>query len=523
MRKQRSGFWYAEYRHLYESIRYASLLFKTVAEVNLTIHTLSDGVNQYVNSWFLIDQLYRNYLYHVRESGQLGMMEILSTKVENIYLNKYLLKLNDRWQNLVDQLEEWKINGYVKQSNFYKQYILPYVQKEKKVCVIISDAMRYELGEELSTSIRAEDRLTSVVEPMISSIPSYTQLGMASLLPNEELLIKDDSYVFVDGRSSQGTINRDKILKSAINDKALALDAKRIANMKTDDLKILIRDSSVLYIYHDIIDSIGGDTNSTEMVNAAAKKTIEELTNLTKKLSNCNARNVIITADHGFLYQDRKLDESDFIGNRLEGDGILYSDRRMVLGRNLLENSSLKHFTSHQVGLEGDLEIQIAKSINRLRKRGSGSRFVHGGTSVQEVILPVVLINKKNQKNIEKVDIDIATGGNNVITSGQLAINFYQKQPLSDNVQKRTLRVGLYTKKGILLSEEKELIFDYTSNNPRERELLERLLLSSKANDIKKQDVFLRLKEPIEGTNQLILYKEMVYFMDRQITTDFDF
>ena len=298
---------------------------------------------------------------------------------------------------------------------------------------------------------------------------------------------------------------------------------KKSLTWKTDDLRTLIRDNYVLYIYHDLIDSAGGDRDSSERVNAAAEQTIKELTALSKKLSSCNANHVIITADHGFLYQDRVLDESDFVGNKLEGEGVVYNDRRMVLGRNLQENSSLKHFTSSQLGLEGELEIQIAKSINRLRKQGAGSRFVHGGATLQETILPVVLVNKKRVSDIGKVDVEVHTGGSNKITSGQIAVTFYQKQPVTEKVQKRILKVGLYTKDGEMISESKDLIFDYTSTDPRDREVVQRFILSSKTNNMKNQDVYLRLHEPIQGTNQVSLYREVTYSMLRQISTDFDF
>ena len=101
--------------------------------------------------------------------------------------------------------------------------------------------------------------------------------------------------------------------------------------------------------------------------------------------------------------------------------------------------------------------------------------------------------------------------------------NFYQTQPISDKVQSRTLKVGLYTEDNMPISEEKEFIFDYSSENPRERELIESFVLSSKANEMKKQNVYLRLFEPIEGTNQKKLYKEVKYFLNRQMATDFDF
>ena len=232
MRKQRTGFWYNQYIHTYKALYYASWFLKIIDEVNLNIDTLSDGVSQYTSSYFRVDRLYRKYLFHVRETGQLGQMEKISTEIENRYSNKYLLKLNDRWQNLVDASQNWKIDGYTTQKNFYTHYILPIVQKERKVCVIISDAMRYEVGEELSIAIKKEDRFASEIEPMIASVPTYTQLGMASLLPHKELIIKDDAYVLVDGKSSQGLVNRDKILKAAIDDKAIALDAKKVTDME---------------------------------------------------------------------------------------------------------------------------------------------------------------------------------------------------------------------------------------------------------------------------------------------------
>ena len=75
--------------------------------------------------------------------------------------------------------------------------------------------------------------------------------------------------------------------------------------------------------------------------------------------------------------------------------------------------------------------MQIPKSINRLRLKGSGSRFVHGGATLQEVVIPVVSINKKRRGDITAVDIDIISGGNRTITTGQLAVTFYQTESIN--------------------------------------------------------------------------------------------
>ncbi len=80
--------------------------------------------------------------------------------------------------------------------------------------MIITDALRYECGEELYTTLQAENRYEATIEPLVSSLPSYTQLGMASLLPHKELSIKEQSdNVIADGLSSSGIQGRTKILQ----------------------------------------------------------------------------------------------------------------------------------------------------------------------------------------------------------------------------------------------------------------------------------------------------------------------
>jgi hypothetical protein len=43
---------------------------------------------------------------------------------------------------------------------------------------------------------------------------------------------------------------------------------------------------------------------------------------------------LLITADHGFIYQHRHLESSDFSGQDVSAETILIKDRRFVLGRN---------------------------------------------------------------------------------------------------------------------------------------------------------------------------------------------
>jgi len=525
VRQRRQGHWYREFRHLYEAIDYAAQFLQVLGEVKLEVDSLAGGVERYCRVWYRLDQLYRKFTYHVRMSGQASLMETLTEQIENLYSNNYLLKLGDSFQTLVDSAIKWEASPVRRQREFFEHWVRPFLRKDNKVCVIISDAMRYEIGEELLSLIRQEDRYSAEIEPALSMLPSYTQLGMAALLPNKELAIADNETgtVLVDGQSSQGTVNRTKILQATLNGSGQAIAAEDFMAMNRDDSRELLKANQVLYIYHNRIDHTGDKMHSEGQAFEAAEQTLDDLLKLVKKLTAANANNLLITADHGFIYQHREIAESDFLSVEPEGEVILYRDRRFILGKKLKPSLGLHTFKADQLGLCGDVEVQIPKSINRLRLKGSGSRFVHGGASLQEVVIPVIKINKKRQSDVSAVEVDILRGASSVITSGQLAVTLYQAGPVTDKIQPRVLRAGIYSETGELISDSHDLVFDLTSENPRERELQLRFVLSRKADEANGQEVILRLEEKHAGTSHYKEYKSLRYMMRRSFTSDFDF
>jgi uncharacterized protein (TIGR02687 family) len=279
----------------------------------------------------------------------------------------------------------------------------------------------------------------------------------------------------------------------------------------------------VLYIYHNRIDAVGDKKESEDKVFEAAHETINELVRLIKKLTGNNASNLIVTADHGFLFQNRAIEESDFADAPLQGTQILYKCRRFVLGHNLSATPGMHTFSSAQLGLAGDVQVQIPKSINRLRLKGAGSRYVHGGASLQEILVPVVKINKKRQSDTSLVEVEIIGSSTSAITSGQLAITLYQRDAVTDKIHPRSLRAGIYTEEGELVSDSHELLFDKTSENPRDREQTVRFILTGKADKANGKEVVLRLEGRLAGTSHHAEYASRRYSMRRSFTTDFDF
>lgn len=526
VRQRRQSHWYGRYRDLYEAVQHAAEFRFTLAQVNLGMTSLSEGVSRYASTWFRIDQLYRKFIFHMQRSGQAGLMTPLFDQIENHYVNSFLLRLNDAWQTHIDAAAKWEAPGVVRQRDFYQTFVGEFRQKGQKICVIISDAMRFEVAEELLTRVRALDRYDAEIQPMLGSLPTYTQLGMASLLPNRDLQIADNetSTVIVDGQSSMGLENRKKVLANGrAGDRTTALQADELKAMPKEEARTLFRDHDVIYIYHNLIDAIGDKSATEERVFDAAEDTLEELVQLVKKMAAANATNLLITADHGFLYQHRPIEESDFATSEVAGNTILFRNRRFVLGHGLKPQQGLRHFTAAAAGLQGEVETLVPKSINRLRLKGSGSRFVHGGATLQEVVVPVVRISKARQSDTSQVDVEILASANQNITSSQLAVRFYQKEPVTEKTRPRVLRAAIYTLGGDLLSDSHELTFDFTADDPRQREQSVRFLLSRRADDFNNQQVVLKLEERHGDTSHFQEYRSVRYTLRRSFANDFDF
>ncbi len=458
-------------------------------------------------------------------SNHLTTDKPLFEQVENHYVNTYLLRLNDAWQKHVDTAPVWAAEGVLSQRDFFREHVGEFRRRNQRICVVISDALRYEIGEELLTRIRSVDRYGAEITPILGMLPSYTQLGMAALLPNKTLEIADDemAQVLVDGQSSQGLENRKKLLANGRpGDRADAIKAEEFMALNREDSRALLTANDVLYIYHNQIDAIGDKLATEDEVFDAAEQAIDEVIKLVKKLTGANASNIIVTADHGFLYQHRPIEESDFSSAKVEGTRVHFDNRRFALGHGLSAVHGLRKWTPEQLGLQGSMEILIPKSINRLRKSGSGSRFVHGGAALQEIVVPVVTVSKRRQSDISQVEVTVA-GANRVISSGQLGLVLYQESPVTEKAQTRRLRIGLWSESGELISDSRELDFDSRSDSARERETNLRLVLTKAADAFNGKEVILRFEEAVNGTMHYRTYRETRYTLRRAFTADFDF
>ncbi len=523
--RRRSSFWYVEYSSAYRSIVLAKTMLDAVKNISFSVDSPDAGISKYVNQWSYIDNSYRNFKIYVRDCLNINLdMETLSDKVESVYVNNYLIPLGEKWTPFAKKMLDigWKTAGNIqRQSIFYHYYIKNLCARGNKAVVIISDAMRYEIGEELVSEINSQQRYRASIHPLLASAPTYTQLGMAALLPHETLTISSSGdIVYVDGVSSQGIVNREKILKNAVDGKAVALDSDDVIKMKSDDLRTLIKDNSVIYVYHDLIDREGEDN-----LFKAAQEAIVELKSIIRKLGSSNANAIYVTADHGFLFQESELESHQYISDgSVKGREVhQVSGRRCAIGYDLEPSDSLMIAKLKDIGLsnDDDLEVAFPNSILRMRVQGANTNFVHGGLSLQEIIIPLIKVEKARKDDISDVSIEILTNLK-TITTGSISVTFFQEDYVSDKVQGYEATFGFYSQDGTAISDIEKRAVASEAIDPKKREFQIVFYLNKESEKYNRRPVFMRIQKILpSGRTTLIAEKECI--LSRSMSSDFDF
>lgn len=437
----------------------------------------------YTTDYYKMDTYYRQFHLCFDRSLTASNEELddlfkqVVEKVEGLYNNWYLSNLASNWSDVcADELAQY---GYIldvsRQENFYRSKV---ATSDNRVYVIISDALRYEVAASLTEQLRRETQSQVTLSSVQGVFPTITKFGMAALLPHNKLNVvaKANSGVSVlaDGASTEMP-NRDKVLKAA-NSTSVALQYKHIIKMKRADRQALVKGMDIVYIYHDKIDEASHTADN--LVFSACDDAITEIKNLIRVIVNdFGGTRIYVTADHGFLYtyspltEDDKVDKTSFNQQDVE-----YGRRYAIMQKNAKPDYLLPvKFVDEESGMDA-----FAPRENvRIKMSGGGLNFVHGGISLQEMVVPVIEYqflrnaSKTYQRNREKYDTKPVTlsllSATRKISNMIFSLNFYQQEAVGDNRSACNYLLYFTDASGKQISDTARIIADKTSDNGQDR------------------------------------------------------
>ncbi|CDH43574.1 BREX-1 system phosphatase PglZ type A [Candidatus Contendibacter odensensis] len=406
----------------------------------------------YEKELYRFDQLYRHFCESADTAEEQGwnILKPLRTDIEAHYVNGYLTHLALAWGQCIEPpgglLSQWRIKQVPNQYRFFDHTVKPWLEEgeNRRAFVIISDAFRYEAAQELTTELNGKYRFEATLSSQLGVLPSYTALGMASLLPHQTLAYQG-SDVRVDGKSSSAS-ERNSILH-AIG--GLACKYDDLMAKKKEEGREFVKNKRVVYIYHDTVDAIGDDGKTEGKTFAAVRMAINELAALVSYIiNNLNGHYVVVTADHGFLFTETARVETDKSPLKDKPDGTVLAKKRYLIGQPLHDHDSVWHGQlSVTAGAEGNMEFWIPKGANLFHFVG-GARFVHGGAMPQEIVVPIVTVKHVRGKSAQETKTRPVTvqvlGNSHRITTAQHRFQLIQMEPVSDRVKPITLRIAVY-------------------------------------------------------------------------------
>jgi len=497
---RRTAAWYALTEDYFECLFYISKMQEFYLAYNGGFHIVEPAEiwKNYTTNAHMMDRYYRHF--HVRFGKTLKSSNALleddlkkcSDVVEGLYHEWFLKQLTLTWTKSI--AEDLNKLGYVseidEQRKFYSCYDLLNVSKNNRVYVLISDALRYEVAAELSETLNLRTKGKAILESLQAIFPSITRYGMAALLPGKEMSVNDKNEVLVDGYATTSTEQRGAILK-ATNPASVATTYKELIHMKQSERRSLVQGIDTVYIYHNAIDAIGDKTSTETKVFEACNTAIEELTAAVKIIVNdLSGTNIYITADHGFLYTYKPLDESQKISRQTFSGEVYEIGRRYALTAPETTAEYLLPVKTDRI-IGGTLIKGYApQDTVRIKVQGGGENYVHGGISLQELVVPVIVY--RGMRTDSKKYVEVQNPGlslvseNRKVSNLMLSLNFLQILPVGDKVQPCNYRLHFANEEGVPVSDFQMVIANRTSKKESDRVFNVRFTMKQMQYDRKK-------------------------------------
>ena len=521
--RRKTAHWFNKYYNEYEAIYFAMEILRIEQELQKTIKgsTAFELLDNYIKKYYLFDMFYRKfYLYYDRIKVK-DRMSGLAEVVENTYAHWYLDELSEKWSQAIEDelIDDIRINGVVNQQRFYESYLQKQVLDGERVFVVISDALRYEAAKELSDILNRDIRGKAELSYMQGVTPSYTKLGMAALLPHEKIEIKENSDIIADGSGTEDTKERQKVL-SKYSDEALAIRFNDIKDFKRSDYRDAFDGKNLIYIYHNVIDAVGDKALTEREVFEAVEKTFDDLGNLVKNLvNNLSATNIYITSDHGFIYRRSPLMEYDKV--TMADVKSVDSGRRFILTKGNTKQKGLLSLSMNYLLKSTNLYALIPKGLVRFKTGGPGENYVHGGVSLQEIVIPVIRFKniRKDEFRSSKAEVKLMSISRK-ITNRITYLEFFQTEKIEEKKLPVRLKICFEDEEGNRISNENIVIADSRSSKPEERTYREKFTLKDKPYD-KAKKYYLVMEDEEETVEKI--YAKVPFMIDLAIINDFGF
>ncbi|NPU98924.1 MAG: PglZ domain-containing protein [Candidatus Omnitrophica bacterium] len=303
------------------------------------------------------------------------------------------------------QAEGWPPDGAPRQTRIFDEHVAPLLERRERTVFFMVDSLRYEMGRDLGEALAGTGEVH--VSHAAGVVPTVTGCGMAALMPGADgmlrLVEKDGGLVPALGtRLLKTSADRMKLLAETYGDRffettlddLLGSPKKAAANLKKAELFVVrtqdpdaVAENLGAWRARRYLSDVIGD------IAAAVRWAVSQ-----------GIDRVVISADHGHMMLP-EIQAGDVV--QAPPGGWLENKRRCRLGSGLSGSAGTVTLKAGHVGIQGDVQEVCLPIGFRVFSEGEG--YFHGGLSLQEAVVPVIVFRagREKQTTAGKPEIDI--------------------------------------------------------------------------------------------------------------------
>ena len=170
---------------------------------------------------------------------------------------------------------------------------------------------------------------------------------------------------------------------------ALQLTLAEVCDSEPGTLKNKVAQARLLVVHSTEID----DAGEANVGLATFDQTLRQIRGAWQKLYAAGVKQFVFTADHGFLLQDETTAIKPY-GSKRD------PSRRHVLASEPRAETGMVNVSLSALGYDGADGFLLLREDTAVFATGvSGATFVHGGNSLQERVIPVLVVGRKREAN----------------------------------------------------------------------------------------------------------------------------
>jgi len=368
----------------------------------MTNEHVKEYLDRYVvdEGWWTIDAFYR-HLASYDEWMDERVSKLFIEPASTVY-GEWLRSLGIKFAEAASKLSKWSVPSILTQQYFWKEII---GIEDEPVAILLEDALRYDLSKALAQRL-SEEGYNVQLRTLLASLPSITEVGMASLLPRGDRSLtlevqKGRVKVSLDGEIPlTERADRRKWLQTALGADVKTFELEEVLKAPIQTLRPSLKKAKRIVVMDRDIDSAG--TYLVDISVGLFEDLVGRVAEAVSKLHKAGIEKVVVTTDHGFLLLPKAF-QTDTIGG-IKPQSDVARSRRYAVGKVPKIGVHLT-FPIESLGLSGDGSATFPRGLTCLSAPGEIGQFLHGGISLQETCVAAIISTREVPVEERKVSV----------------------------------------------------------------------------------------------------------------------